>query len=343
MIRKLILIIGLLMSFNSFADNAGFDTSNSVLLEFENGVISAPMIFGSYDTASNDGFVGTENVGFNYLSSPTSTGTATVSFQMTGTVDIWIRRTFFSSDGDSFWVNLKDHDASDITEYLGNNFVADNYGQSWLNWNSHDNLTPDWHWEKYATVNLNGSSHKLTLMSREDDSFADVVLITQNLTETPDGIFSLSVPAQPVEPIEIIEDWSNGYGSTWFEMFDDDSELSGNVRIDNGVLVMDDILETAQVTRLVGSFDLTDLETANITIDVATFDNLEVEDSFFVNISVDGGATWSRILTMTDDYTGNLLTSFTPASDQDTLIKLLVAGFNGNCEQVKINSISINN
>jgi type IV pilus assembly protein PilY1 len=182
-----------------YTTDPGFDSSNSVLLELEDGVITSPMYWANHGPASGGSYIGTNNGETDYMTTPTSPATVKVAFTMTGTVNIWIRRYFWSSNNDSFWINLKDHDETDITEYLSNRFVTQS-GQSWLEWNGHDNIQSSWQWEKYATVNLNGSSHELTLMLRESASYGDVVLVTQNLTSTPEGVVTLSAPGPAVPP-----------------------------------------------------------------------------------------------------------------------------------------------
>ncbi len=192
-------------SYNYFPtgiSTSNFNTDNSVLFEGEAGLKVSPMVTATgLAGASGNLFVGV-------LPQPTPSsedtpgvGTSTYSFSMTGTVEVWIRRWFFGNSNNSLWINFRDHgDAEILTaqEAIGGDdpltdWITDG-GQDWYKWrDGHEDPAAAWVWERLATVNLQGSSHQLTLRHRESFSFVDQILITQ-IGDTPTDIMTLGLP-----------------------------------------------------------------------------------------------------------------------------------------------------
>ncbi|MEM9101485.1 MAG: PilC/PilY family type IV pilus protein [Pseudomonadota bacterium] len=171
------------------------DSNQSIILESVDADLTAPMQL--YDAnsihaerASQNDYIGTP-VGNNSTSLPPTGADATFTFQQSGTVKIWIRRLMANDSQDALWLNLENHDATQITTTDITPWSSVS-GEAWNHWNEgHANLPnryeSSWQWEQWAEVNLVGNDHTLRIRNSESGSLIDQVLITTNTQLTPKG------------------------------------------------------------------------------------------------------------------------------------------------------------
>ena len=194
---------------SSYTYTPSINSSNSVLLESEDGVLGSPMktnlelkdlvstgdetdaLVDATLSASNNSFVGSlESLG-NASSAPATEGGLALTFTQpaTGSSKVWFR--VYARDGgtNSFWVTMSGKSSSDIT--LGND-SDETWSGDWNRFtNNFTDITDAWHWVEWGEMDLAAGSHTLEVKRREGGTYVDQILVTSDTTFIPSDIIDL--------------------------------------------------------------------------------------------------------------------------------------------------------
>ncbi len=179
----------------------GADTSNSVVLEAEDGTVVGNFSTVTSCTGCSGGYVGnTNDAGVNYSSNPPGSDDHQVrlSFVAPGsTVRIWMRVFAPGGGSDSFWVKVDGFGEPNFTAAGSDDEVwSDGYEKFWEGFG-----TGSWNWKEWGELSglTAGNTYTLRVAQREDGTYLDQVYITTT-NEAPSGAMSLSPPVTPGLP-----------------------------------------------------------------------------------------------------------------------------------------------
>jgi len=140
-------------------------------------------------------------------------------------------------------------------------------------------------------------------------------------------------------------DGSINWTGTWIENQEQGGgggPLAGNITITGGELRMDDRPNTNGEPNLYREVDLSGFTSATLTFDYRTPGNLENPDRFDIDISGNGGASYTTVQTFSNDATGTLNVDLTPFLASNTRIRFLVENnYGGPGEAMFIDNVQI--
>ncbi|MFE8072812.1 PilC/PilY family type IV pilus protein [Marinobacteraceae bacterium S3BR75-40.1] len=221
--------------------NGNSNTNNSVLIEAEDAVLlgnyikasdGAPSTNDIYQSAlvsdaSGGDYVGIEGVSAEYDSPPlASEGQVSLTFSVaqTGTQYIWVRRMMPGGSADSLWLNLYGHKASEFQVDSGDPWYDVN-GEHWNKWWTGHTASPDWVWERWASVDINSTgTQTLRIRYREPGVYIDQIMVTTSSSATPSGAMKLSAP----KTLSETRDCSTDIDPSYYKAFEaDTTQFSG--------------------------------------------------------------------------------------------------------------------
>ena len=140
-------------------------------------------------------------------------------------------------------------------------------------------------------------------------------------------------------------DGSNNWAGTWIENQEQGGgggPLAGNITISGSQLRMDDRPNTNGEPNLYREVDLSGFTSATLTFDYQTSANLENSDRFDIDISGNGGASYTTVQTFSNDANGTLTVDLTPFIASNTRIRFLVENnYGGPNEAMFIDNVQI--
>ncbi|MCO7225479.1 DUF6701 domain-containing protein [Pleionea sp. CnH1-48] len=139
--------------------------------------------------------------------------------------------------------------------------------------------------------------------------------------------------------------YSGGTGtwaSNWIEEDDNGSSASGNVFISGNEVFMDDRPNSGGEPALYRQVDLSAATAATLTVDLRTFNTLENSDRFAVEVSSNGGASYTTLQLFSNDFSGTFNYDISAHLSAQTRIRFRIdANYGGFNEFVGIDNIVI--
>ncbi|MEW6207641.1 MAG: C25 family cysteine peptidase [Acidobacteriota bacterium] len=124
-------------------------------------------------------------------------------------------------------------------------------------------------------------------------------------------------------------DGNNNWSTNWIESSDDGSATSGAIQITGGELrLQDGVAGTPSIQRevdLPGSPGL-NLAVAYFSFTYRTSNNLEDSDQISVQVSSNGGSSWTTLETFSNDSSGSRQYDITSFIEDNTRVRFLLAG-----------------
>jgi len=138
------------------------------------------------------------------------------------------------------------------------------------------------------------------------------------------------------------DDGSLSWDTDWQETNDNNNPSGGDAYISGGELIMTNVGGGSR-PELVRQLDLTGATAASLDFGYFTSGNLEVDDTFEVQISGDGGGSWRSVYTLSDDDVGVQTIPFLGSElTNNAQIKLLpTGGYTGGGEQINLYYIAV--
>lgn len=133
------------------------------------------------------------------------------------------------------------------------------------------------------------------------------------------------------------------WASDWTEQGDDNSPTAGTIKITYASLAINNV-SAAAVKKIYRAINLSYVASATLTFDYATSANLEPDDICVVEISKDGGTTYTILETFIDDGGGTRSYNITPYATANTRIRFGVmsnAAYTSSSEFMYISNVSI--
>ena len=142
---------------------------------------------------------------------------------------------------------------------------------------------------------------------------------------------------------------NNGGSENWTGNWQEQQEqgggggpAAGNITIANGQLRMDDQPNTGGQPSLFRELDLSGYITATLTYDYQTSNNLENGDLFDVEVSDNGGASYTRLVRYANDVNGSASFDISGFMSANTRIRFRVAQFyGGGGEAMQIDNVVV--
>ncbi len=140
-------------------------------------------------------------------------------------------------------------------------------------------------------------------------------------------------------------DGNNNWATNWTETSDDGSATTGAIRITGGELrLQDGVAGTPQIQReadLLGSPGL-NMQSAYLSFDYRTSNTLEGTDQISVEVSANGGGSWTTLETFSDDSSGSRTYDITAFIANNTRVRFIfVGGYNAADEFFFVDNLQI--
>jgi hypothetical protein len=136
---------------------------------------------------------------------------------------------------------------------------------------------------------------------------------------------------------------SLNWAGDWIEVDGDGAGPgSGNAQISGGVLNLDDSPNTNGEPSLAREADLSAYSAATLTYNYFTVGTLENSDSVTLEISENGGSSWTTLQTYSDDVSGSASFDISPYISSNTQIRFRVSqNFGASGEQFHVDDLDI--
>ena len=133
-------------------------------------------------------------------------------------------------------------------------------------------------------------------------------------------------------------DGSDPWAGDWIEVDPEGGgPFSGQVRVHNGFLTLDDYPNSGTEPSAAREFDILGAETATVSFDFLTSSGVDTNDAVTVEVSSDGGANWSTLEVITGIYgwsSGSRTFDITAFASSQTQVRFRVSRYYGGSNEI---------